>query len=381
IAAFLQIIVRFGKGKGLFGRCKAYYGTVETQGRGSLHCHMLIWLEGNPSPQQLRDQMLDDPGFRDNIFHWLEDIIHCELPGMTTAIDSADAQRPSDDGEEHDYRLEPLPSITELDDESFAHEFRQMVYHLAIKCNWHDHNDTCFKHLKHNEPRSDNNCRMRINGSTRGITELDDDTKSILLRRLHPWINNFNDVVLFLLQSNMDIKYIGSGPAAKALVYYITDYITKSDLKIHSGIQTLQAAMKNHAEKFRNDTSSTHDYRDRNLVTKCMNSLMGRQEVSHQQVMSYLVGGGDVYTSHDFRPFRFYEFIKGLQEMEATRQDVANTENIEPGTAEEDQDIILDVSTGDATVTSDILDYRYRPVESLFEDMSVWEFFEQTVKV
>ncbi|KAF8133837.1 hypothetical protein EV363DRAFT_1090366, partial [Boletus edulis] len=180
----------------------------------------------------------------------------------------------------------------------------------------------------------------------------------------------------------MDIKYIGSGPAAKALVYYITDYITKSDLKIHSGIQTLQAAMKNHAEKFRNDTSSTHDYWDQNLVTKCMNSLMGRQEISHQQVMSYLVDGGDVYTSHDFRPFRFYKFIKGLQEMEATRQDVANTENIvEPGTAEEDQDIILDVSMGDATVTSDILDYRYRPVESPFEDMSVWEFFEQTVKV
>ncbi|KAF8133838.1 hypothetical protein EV363DRAFT_1397244 [Boletus edulis] len=37
--------------------------------------------------------------------------------------DSADTQRPSDDGEERDYRLEPLPSITELDDESFAHEF------------------------------------------------------------------------------------------------------------------------------------------------------------------------------------------------------------------------------------------------------------------
>ncbi|KAF8136456.1 hypothetical protein EV363DRAFT_1126909, partial [Boletus edulis] len=381
ISAFLQIIVRFGKGKGLFGRCKAYYGTVETQGRGSLHCHMLIWLDGNPSPQMLRDRMLDDPSFRDNIFNWLEDTIQCELPGMTSTIDVAHAHLPTDDVDVDDSRLEPLPAIADLDEESFAHEFRQMVHRLAIKCNWHIHNDTCFKHLKSGEPRSDNNCRMRINGSTRAITELDEETKSILLRRLHPWINNFNAVVLFLLQSNMDIKYIGSGPAAKALVYYVTDYITKSDLKIHSGIQTLQAAMKNHAEKFRNDATSSHEYRDRNLVTKCMNSLMGRQEISHQQVMSYLVGGGDVYSSHDFRPFRFYEFLKQLHDFEACRHDGPTTADGELETIEGEQDIVLDVSTGEATVTSDVLDYRFRPLESPFNEMSVWEFFEQSQKV
>jgi hypothetical protein len=28
----------------------------------------------------------------------------------------------------------------------------------------------------------------------------------------------------------MDIKYIGSGEAARALVYYVTDYITKATL-------------------------------------------------------------------------------------------------------------------------------------------------------
>jgi hypothetical protein len=40
-------------------------------------------------------------------------------------------------------------------------------------------------------------------------------------------------MVIFLMECNMDIKYIGSGEAAKALVFYITDYITKASLATH----------------------------------------------------------------------------------------------------------------------------------------------------
>ncbi|KAH7904714.1 hypothetical protein BJ138DRAFT_976932, partial [Hygrophoropsis aurantiaca] len=59
---------------------------------------------------------------------------------------------------------------------------------------------------------------MRMDGTTKALTELDPETLSIMLKRLHPWINNFNELILFLLQCNMDIKYIGSGEAAMASV-------------------------------------------------------------------------------------------------------------------------------------------------------------------
>ena len=32
---------------------RAFFGTVECQGRGSLHLHMLVWLAGFPSPAEL----------------------------------------------------------------------------------------------------------------------------------------------------------------------------------------------------------------------------------------------------------------------------------------------------------------------------------------
>lgn len=192
-----------------------------------------------------------------------------ELPGTTEPVACTATGPPPEDDDVNDCRIEQPPNVHHLDREHFWHEFEMFVTRLAVKCNWHVHSDTCFKQLKGNEPRSDGHCRMRMNGKTWPHTQLDDETLSIQFRRLHPWINNFNDIILFLLQSNMDIKYIGSGPAAKALVYYIT----KSDLKIHAGVQTLGAALNSHAVKFDGDSSTPQSAQDRNLtpsVSTCL---------------------------------------------------------------------------------------------------------------
>jgi Helitron helicase-like domain at N-terminus len=86
IHSFLDIIARPGQDKGLFGRCSTYYGMVEAQGRGTLHCHMLLWIEGNPNPQELRDRMAACPEFQASMFNWIESIIQCQLPNTLTEI-------------------------------------------------------------------------------------------------------------------------------------------------------------------------------------------------------------------------------------------------------------------------------------------------------
>ena len=91
---------------------------------------------------------------------------------------------------------------------------------------------------------------MWIDGSTCTATVLNDETSSILLRQWHPWINNYNDMILFLFKCNIDIKFIGSGEVAKALTYYITDYITKASLPTHLGLQALCYAIKSNNTKF-----------------------------------------------------------------------------------------------------------------------------------
>jgi hypothetical protein len=42
-----------------------------------------------------------------------------------------------------------------------------------------------------------------------------------------------------MIRCNMDIQFLESGPFTKAVIYYITDYITKTQLKTHVTYTTL----------------------------------------------------------------------------------------------------------------------------------------------
>ncbi|KAJ7088871.1 hypothetical protein B0H15DRAFT_780469, partial [Mycena belliarum] len=322
IQAFIRVILRYDPSatsetqNGLFGRCCGYYGMVEAQGRGTLHCHMLVWIEGNPSPQVLRERMRDSPEFRDNMFRWLESIISCQLPSDTDIVVETNGplEAPDLPPGRADPRLHRDPKVKDLTDDEFQKAFLETVEDLVVLSNWHSHRETCWKHLKNGEPRNDNSCRMRIDGSVNPLTRVDAETESIMLRRLHPRINNYNELVIFLLRCNMDIKYIGSGEAAKALVYYVTDYITKGTLSTHVGLAALEYAIKMNELKFNPGHAPRFEQAEVNhsLFTKTVMALMSKQEMSHQQVMSYLVGGGDYYTSHQFKIVKWGDFDRHI---------------------------------------------------------------------
>jgi hypothetical protein len=59
--------------RGLYGETVGYYGTVEQQGRLTLHLHMLLWIKGNISPQEMRDKILrNDSAWQKRLTDWLE---------------------------------------------------------------------------------------------------------------------------------------------------------------------------------------------------------------------------------------------------------------------------------------------------------------------
>jgi len=63
---------------GVLGPAKAYFGTVESQGQGSLHLHLLIWLNHNFTPAQLKEK-IHDTLFREKLLKYIEDIIKEDL--------------------------------------------------------------------------------------------------------------------------------------------------------------------------------------------------------------------------------------------------------------------------------------------------------------
>ena len=70
---------------GVLGPAKAYFGTVESQGRGSLHLHLLIWLNHEFTPAQLKEQIQQED-FREKLLKYLEDIIKEDLDQFQGSI-------------------------------------------------------------------------------------------------------------------------------------------------------------------------------------------------------------------------------------------------------------------------------------------------------
>ena len=69
---------KFDRKPGIFGIVNAYIGTVESQKRGTLHLHILIWLRGAPS-SSLMQEALHTNEFRAKIQEYIRSVIHADI--------------------------------------------------------------------------------------------------------------------------------------------------------------------------------------------------------------------------------------------------------------------------------------------------------------
>jgi hypothetical protein len=72
--SFIKNVLGVGAHRpGLYGDTDAYYGTVEKQGRLTLHMHMLVWIKSALSPQEIRARLLSpDADFQKDLVAYLE---------------------------------------------------------------------------------------------------------------------------------------------------------------------------------------------------------------------------------------------------------------------------------------------------------------------
>jgi hypothetical protein len=66
--------------KGIFGNIDAYIGTVEAQGRGTLHLHMVLWLKGSVPSSQMKELLLSEQ-FRNQIKEFIWANVKADLSG------------------------------------------------------------------------------------------------------------------------------------------------------------------------------------------------------------------------------------------------------------------------------------------------------------
>jgi hypothetical protein len=277
---------------GILGVVNAYYGTVEAQGRGSLHCHMVVWVEGGLNPNEIKAKALEcggNLGFQKRLMEFLEDTISTAIPPDPRP----DLKVPLD--KFHPCSTRGPAGGIPPEDLEYARE--KDLHNLVEKCQFHVHTRTCYKYWK--GPGYAKECRFDLDESNvRPISQFDPETGEFELRCLDGLVNNFNTTMLEAIRCNMDIKFISSGPAAKAVMYYITDYITKSQLQAHVAYAALELAVTRLGEY--DPEEDDFAMRARRLLQKCAHSMIAQQEMSGHQVVSYLMDFEDHFTSHKF---------------------------------------------------------------------------------
>lgn len=84
---FFKHYVQVGQ-RGIFGKVSAYYGLIETNERGALHLHGLMWLHGNIHlPKMVREAMGGgEEEYRQKITSWIDDVF-CEVSAIPSPDD------------------------------------------------------------------------------------------------------------------------------------------------------------------------------------------------------------------------------------------------------------------------------------------------------
>jgi hypothetical protein len=115
---------------------------VEAQGRGTLHCHMLIWIKGALNPNEICDRVLkdDEDEFKTKLLSFLDDTISNFIPPDLDSSLSVPAT------EHHPCTIHGINLKTEPS--HWQKHLQKDLHHLVLRCQSHSHSKTCYKYWK-----------------------------------------------------------------------------------------------------------------------------------------------------------------------------------------------------------------------------------------
>jgi len=185
---------------GVFGRLSGYYGVVEAQGRGTLHAHYLVWIQGSGTPAGMRQRIGRDEGLRVAMKEYLDDIICSRLSATALATLTGTASDSTARPETWRPPSIAAPSCNGLDVE-FEAMLSAGAEAVALRANMHSraHTHTCFKGGKHT-------CRFGFPKELCPVTSFDNAIGGFVIERNDAYVNAYSRVLSYLLRCNNDIK-------------------------------------------------------------------------------------------------------------------------------------------------------------------------------
>lgn len=320
VQSFLKHVLRIGSGKpGLFGETCAYYGTVEQQGRLALHLHLLLWVKGSCSPAEMRDALLSDQHqFRQRMVAWLESCHKGEFSTgtMSEVATQIKTVRPDivddvDDPTSELSRCDPtaqLPSHAPVSTDprvmaAWSTNMQRETDEIVYRSNRHSpsHKSGCRK-------TKTSDCRARFPRTVHKDTSVDLDTGALVLKKQEAWINTYSVPMSYLLRCNTDVTCLLSGTMVRAVIAYVTDYITKSSLKTHTMFEVIASVMN--GTTIINAGPLSREECARRLLVRIVNGLTAKTEIGGPMACALLLGQPDHYTDRQFKVFFWTSYTR-----------------------------------------------------------------------
>jgi len=203
------------------------------------------------------------------------------------------------------------------------------------------------------------NCKAWFPRQTFEKTEVDPKTGALNIKKGERWINTLTPIVTFLLRCNSDVTSLLSGTAIKAIVAYISDYVTKPGLKTYTIFDTIRSVFDKSSEML-GGTQKRKD-KARSLLTKIVNALTAKLEIGGPMASLYLLGNPDHYTNQNFVVFYWKSYVTEV--LKAWKQD---------SDVQSDKVILLKNADGKFIGLSAVDDYIYRPYELSNKSLYEW---------
>jgi hypothetical protein len=396
IKMFIRHVLGFEKDHhGFYGETAGYYGTVEQQGRLTLHLHMLLWIRGSPSPDDLRSKILDpDSDFRQKLVEYLDNVHAGDFLLKNRADVEADVHKASQ-SPEYKNPTETLPEpppllchdITENNCNGCASvtswwsRFQGTVNDLLLKSNIHKCSTNRNKDGSQNKARPYKGCLDNIWGRCKARfprtlferTEVDMETGRIDMKKQESWLNTFTYLVTYLFRCNTDITSLRSGTAIKGVLLYVSNYVTKPSLKTHVIFETVRSMFQKHSDII--GGSDTRNHKARKLMTRIVNSLSAKMEIGSPMACMYLLGNPDHYTDHVFVPFYWQSFVREARKPWEQLEMCAQADSDLNTNMEHPEKLAIFKCKGRVIGFSPVHDYVHRPAE--FHSMCLYDWISR----
>lgn len=192
---------RMESGMGVLGEIAAYFGTVESQGRGTLHLHILIYLKHAPSSSDMRDLLTTDH-FRGRIKQYID----ANVRAYTTGLDSAQTIAAIPNEKEIAYSRPPHPDSATYEEDINSLERRVARSKQVHKCER--------RRCLYLDDRGFWVCKRGIpfECSEEGYVK---ENGEWCPKRLHDKVNGWNPSITLNLKCNNDCKLITNGSDTK----------------------------------------------------------------------------------------------------------------------------------------------------------------------